>query len=100
MTPHDDDATVIGWRPGQLVFERFQLLRIAGRGGMGVVWQAHDQRLDLPVALKVLPEILAQDPAMVADLRRETRRLLTLTHPAIVRAYDLHHDGRQGAGGS
>jgi serine/threonine protein kinase len=78
-----------GLSPGRLVFGRYLLESLAGRGGMGVVWKARDERLDRPVALKLLPEVVAGDAEAVRDLLRETKRCLDLTHPNIVRVFDL-----------
>lgn len=59
--------------PGKLTFNRYELVRMIGQGGMGVVWAARDRRLELPVALKFLPEAVATDPEALRDLRREGR---------------------------
>lgn len=59
---------------------------------MGVVWLAVDQDLERKVALKFLPELLAADRQAIADLKRETRRSLELTHPHVVRIYDFVQD--------
>src|SRR5213594_3051781 len=81
---------------GQMVFGRYKLLKILGRGGMGIVWLAHDQELEREVALKFLPDLMIQDRAAFDQLRRETRRCLELTHSHIVRIYDFVHDDRSG----
>jgi formylglycine-generating enzyme required for sulfatase activity len=86
------DETVRMLSRGQKVFNRYTLARILGRGGMGVVWLARDGDLDRNVALKFLPESVAHDAEAAADLKRETRRSLELTHPNIVRIYDFVHD--------
>jgi serine/threonine protein kinase/TPR repeat protein len=78
--------------PSQLMFNRFRLERVLGRGGMGVVWLARDQDLDRYVALKVLPETLCQDDASLSALKRETKMGLHLAHPNIVRIYEFYHD--------
>jgi serine/threonine protein kinase/formylglycine-generating enzyme required for sulfatase activity len=75
--------------PGARIFERYVLESIAGRGGMGVVWRARDEKLDRRVALKFLPAEIAADAAAVADLKRETKRCLEMTHANIVRVYDF-----------
>ncbi|HNW42501.1 MAG TPA: serine/threonine-protein kinase, partial [Opitutaceae bacterium] len=93
----DHDATLVGLQPGQKVFDRYVLVRQLGRGGMGVVWLARDEKLEREVALKFLPDALAQDPAAVDDLKRETRRALELTHPHIVRIYDFVEGGAKAA---
>ena len=89
----DDNLTRKGLAAGQKVFGRYVLEAVAGRGGMGVVWKARDERLGRLVALKLLPEVVAGDPEAVEDLLRETKRCLELTHPNIVRVHDLMQDG-------
>ncbi len=81
---------------GQIVFGRYKLVNVLGRGGMGIVWLAHDQELERDVALKFLPDLMIQDRAAFDQLRRETRRCLELTHPHIVRIHDFVHDDRSG----
>ena len=78
--------------PGQKVFRRYVLKKIIGRGGMGAVWLAHDEELEQPVALKVLPDELFHDRASLASLKRETKLGLSLAHPNIVRIYDFLND--------
>ena len=97
MDELDLGATLKGFAPGQKVFNRYTLKKILGRGGMGVVWLAQDEELERAVALKFLPEIVALDPEAMADLKRETRRNLDLTHPHIVRIYDFVSDSRTAA---
>jgi len=79
-------------RAGERRFCRFVLERSLGRGGMGVVWLARDEMLGEPVALKLLPEVLATDPQALADLRRETRSARLLSHPNIVRVHEFFAD--------
>ena len=69
---------------------RFSLLRELGRGGMGVVWLAHDERLAASVALKFLPRAVRDNPTCLNDLRQETRKSRMLSHPNIIRIYDLY----------
>ncbi|MBV9657145.1 MAG: serine/threonine protein kinase, partial [Verrucomicrobia bacterium] len=84
--------TIVGLRTEQRLFERYVLKHVLGRGGMGIVWLAQDERLDRPVALKFMPELLRLDPAATDDLKRETRRCLQLAHSHIVHTYDLVGD--------
>jgi len=97
----DDDldfgATVRGMATGQKVFNRYTLQKILGRGGMGVVWLAHDDELERDIAMKFLPEIVALDKQSIRDLKRETRRSLDLTHPHIIRIYDFVQDATSAA---
>ena len=85
-------GTSDGTATGSVAFTRYQLKRVLGRGGMGVVWLATDTKLERPVALKFLPEIISSDPHAVRDLKDETRRGLELAHPHIVRVYDFLDD--------
>jgi serine/threonine-protein kinase len=62
----------------------FALQREIGRGGMGVVYLAQDVKLDRPVAIKVLPELLAEVPAVRERFLREARTAAKLSHPNIV----------------
>src|SRR5205809_7433942 len=79
---------------GQKVFGRYTLVKILGRGGMGIVWMARDEELEREVALKFLPDLIIHDRALLNELKRETRRSLELTHKNIVRIYDFVHDER------
>ena len=93
---HDDldyNETIKGLATGTVVFNRFVTDRMLGRGGMGVVWLARDQKLNEDVALKFMPEIVSADPASTDDLRKETRNGRNLNHPNIVRMIDLVEDG-------
>jgi serine/threonine protein kinase len=63
---------------------------------MGIVWLARDEELERDVALKFLPDLIIHDPAVLSDLKRETKRCLELTHKNIVRIYDFVHDKRSG----
>jgi serine/threonine protein kinase len=90
------EATLREYGTGQKLFGRYTLIKILGRGGMGVVWLARDEELEREVALKFLPNLMLQDRAALDDLKRETRRSLELTHPHIIRIHDFVHDERSG----
>ncbi len=81
---------------GQKVFGRYALVKVLGRGGMGIVWLAHDEELERNVALKFLPDLMIQDRALLDQLKHETKRCLELTHLHIVRIHDFVHDERSG----
>jgi tetratricopeptide (TPR) repeat protein len=66
-------------KPGDVLADRFEVERIAGQGGMGVVWRARDRRTGEPVALKVTV------PVELPRFEREVSLLAELRHPAIVR---------------
>src|SRR5437870_4643745 len=81
---------------GQKIFGRYTLIKVLGRGGMGIVWLARDEELQRDVALKFLPDLMIHDHAAFDHLRREAKRCLELTHPHIVRIHDFVHDERSG----
>src|SRR5437868_9548617 len=83
------DATLREYVSGQKVFGRYTLIKILGRGGMGVVSLARDEELEREVALKFLPDVIVHDRALLDELKRETRRSLELTHKNIVRIHDF-----------
>ena len=89
-------ATSREFATGQRVFGRYTLVKVLGRGGMGIVWLARDEELERDVALKFIPDLMIQDRAVFDQLKRETKRCLELTHPHIVRIHDFVHDERSG----
>jgi serine/threonine-protein kinase len=81
-------------RPTQI--GAYPIERELGRGGMGVVYLGRDTRLDRPVAIKVLPDALADDAERLARFEREARILASLRHPNIAGIYGLEEsDGRR-----
>ncbi|MGH7982021.1 MAG: protein kinase domain-containing protein [Candidatus Udaeobacter sp.] len=89
-------ATSREFASGQKVFGRYKLVKVLGRGGMGIVWLARDEELERDVALKFLPDLMIHDRVLADQLKRETKRCLELTHPHIIRIYDFVHDERSG----
>jgi serine/threonine-protein kinase len=78
-----------------IVANRYRLREQLGRGGMGVVWRARDERLGRDVALKVLHPWVADDPELRERFEREAAALARLEHPNVVRLYDvLENDGQ------
>src|SRR4051812_3971447 len=74
---------------GTILNERYRIVGLLGRGGMGEVYRAEDLTLGQPVALKFLPEVLSADSAMLARFRREVRVARQISHRNICRVYDI-----------
>ena len=70
-------------------FPQLEILQLIGQGGMGFVFQARQPTLDRFVALKILPQSLAADPAFAERFTREGRMLARLNHPNIVALYEF-----------
>jgi serine/threonine protein kinase len=84
---------------GEVLRGRYVIKGVLGRGGTGTVFEAADlYRVDLPesgqrVALKVLHGQIAGKPELFSELQREFQLLQSLSHPNVVRAFDLDRDG-------
>ncbi len=76
----------------ELLSGRYRLGRILGRGGMGVVYQAHDEILGRDVAVKML-HVDQASPESIERFRREARILAGLSNPNIVTVYDFAVEG-------
>src|SRR6188472_1823214 len=69
----------------------YQILEPLGRGGMGEVYRARDNKLGRDVAIKVLPEDHARDADRLARFQREAQVLASLNHPNVGAIYDLEN---------
>ncbi len=67
----------------------YEILSELGAGGMGEVYRARDPKLGRDVAVKVLPELFAQDENLLARFEREARAVAALSHPNILAIYDF-----------
>ena len=106
MKMADDDETIAmrvtagmvpaGGEPkvGEVFAHRYEIQGVLGRGGMGVVYRAHDRDLDDGVAIKTLrSEALSADPTLLDRFKQEIRLARRITHPNILRTHDLGETG-------
>lgn len=89
VQPQWAQAPEIQFRAGQTVGQRYTVLRLIGRGGMGCIYKVHDNVLGEEVALKTLLPQLARDKLVVDRFFHEARIARRLAHPNIVRVHDI-----------
>jgi serine/threonine protein kinase len=68
---------------------RYQVLQELGRGGMGIVFQAHDKQLNDQVAIKILSPLLSNDADALDRMKREVAAARRITHPNVIRIHDI-----------
>jgi serine/threonine protein kinase/tetratricopeptide (TPR) repeat protein len=79
---------------GTVLANRFDIVGLVARGGMGAVYEARDRALDIHIALKVIDPGRGLDAAVRDRFRREVNLARRVTHPNVCRIFDLVEDGR------
>ncbi|MGI8784355.1 MAG: serine/threonine-protein kinase [Acidobacteriota bacterium] len=87
-----DDARFV---PGTILNERYRIIGLLGKGGMGEVYRADDLKLGQPVALKFLPLDFSDDAAALARFHHEVRTARQVSHPNVCRVFDIGEAGGQ-----
>ena len=81
-------------QPGDVIADRFEILKSIGRGGMAEVFEAFDRKLGEPVAIKIIAPEYAQDPSLLRRFHQEVQIARRITHANICRIHDLgEHEG-------
>src|SRR5712664_451611 len=75
--------------PGQIIADRYRVVALAGRGGMGEVYRAEDLKLSQIVAIKFLPASLSHDAQALARFHSEVRIARQVSHPNVCRVFDI-----------
>jgi predicted Ser/Thr protein kinase len=84
-----------GFVPGAVLADRYRIIGLIGRGGMGEVYRADDLKLGQPVALKFLSQRFASDRLLIERFYAEVRHARQVSHPNVCRVYDVGEiDGR------
>jgi eukaryotic-like serine/threonine-protein kinase len=84
-----DSLDAGGFTPGVVLAERYRIIGLLGRGGMGEVYRADDLKLGQPVALKFLPRDFASDSGRLERFYAEVRLARQVSHPNVCRVYDV-----------
>jgi serine/threonine-protein kinase len=94
-SPHAPADAGSSYPPGTLLADRYRIVGLLGRGGMGEVHRADDLVLGQPVALKFLPPALERDPQRLPQFLGEIRNARQVAHPNVCRVYDVGSIGDQ-----
>ncbi len=84
-----DSIDLGAFTPGTVIGERYRIIGLIGRGGMGEVYRADDLKLGQAVALKFLPKAVSADPTLLARFHAEVRLARQVSHPNVCRVYDI-----------
>ncbi|MBK8257815.1 MAG: serine/threonine protein kinase [Polyangiaceae bacterium] len=87
------DAGPPPYGAGSIIADKYKLINVIGRGGMGAVWVAHNTALDVDVAVKLMRRDRAS-PEATARFTTEARAAAKLGHPSIVRVFDFGETSR------
>src|SRR5262249_4497872 len=87
--PSADSLAAGGFTPGTVLAERYRIIGLLGRGGMGEVYRADDLKLGQPVALKFLPARFAVEKDRLERFYAEVRLARQVSHPNVCRVYDV-----------
>lgn len=78
---------------GEILDDRYEITEIIGKGGMAIVYEALDRRLNRKVAVKVLKDAYALDATFRSSFQHESQAVAMLSHPNIVTVYDTNRSG-------
>jgi serine/threonine-protein kinase len=92
-SPSYDSIDNAQFVPGMILADRYRIIALLGRGGMGEVYRADDLKLSQAVALKFLPDHLTTDGAALARFHREVRIARQVSHHNVCRVYDIGEIG-------
>ena len=87
--PRSRAASTTTFAPGEIVAKRYVITQWLGAGGMGEVYEAHDELLDEDIALKTVVPMIADDARALSRLHAEVRMARRVTHDNVCRVYDL-----------
>lgn len=85
---NDDNVALTDPLVGMKISDRYRVEKLLARGGMATVYVAYDERLERPVAVKVMHPHLAEYDNFVERFRREARSAARLIHPSVVTVFD------------
>jgi eukaryotic-like serine/threonine-protein kinase len=93
--PSSDAIDGAQFVPGTMLADRYRIVGLLGRGGMGEVYRAEDLKLGQPVALKFLPKAVTHRPDRLARFHQEVRLARQVSHPNVCRVHDIGETGGQ-----